>query len=178
MKRAILEMGGVPTPERSGHAFIKRRFLQVGAALAGEVSGHFFFGELGYDDALYAALVMAELLTESEAPLSALADGIVLPPITPDLRVPCPYAQQEAWLRRVEAAAAERGGEISHLDGVRAEFGDGWLLARKSVTAEQITLRAEADTPERLRELLALVAGALPEEAARVVLAERQGGER
>ena len=172
VKRATLDMGGAPTPERSGHAFIKRRFLQVGAAVAGEVSGHFFFGDLGYDDALYAALLMAELLSESDAPLSALADGIALPPITPDLRVPCAYAQQDEWLARVEAAAAAHGGAISHLDGVRADFDDGWLLMRKSVTAEQITLRAEADTPGRLRQLLELVAGVLPEEAANALLGQ------
>ena len=102
--------------------------------------------------------------------LPALADGIALPPITPDLRVPCAYAQQDEWLARVEAAAAAHGAAISHLDGVRADFDDGWLLMRKSVTAEQITLRAEADTPGRLRQLLELVAGVLPEEAANALL--------
>ena len=166
IQRATLAMGGEPVPERSGHAFIKRRFLEVGAAIAGEVSGHFFFGELGYDDGLFAVLEMAALLAESESPLSALADGIALPPITPDLRMPCPYDQQEAWLRRVEDMGRTMHCRISRLDGVRLEFDDGWLLVRKSVTAEQITLRAEADTPERLRQLLELTAHALPPEAA------------
>jgi len=162
---AVRAMGGTPVLERSGHAFIKRRFLQVGAALAGEVSGHFFFGELGYDDGLFAALLMAELLALSDRPLSALADAIELPPITPDLRVPCPYDRQDDWLGRVEAMAVARGGAISRLDGVRADFDDGWLLLRKSVTAEQVTLRAEARTPERLEALLAAVAAALPDGA-------------
>ena len=170
VRRAVLEMGGTPLPERSGHAFIKRRFLEAGAALAGEVSGHFFFGELGYDDGLFAALLMAELVAGSDKPLSALADAIVCPPITPDLRVHCPYSQQDAWLRRVEAAARDMHCGISRLDGIRLEFPDGWVLLRKSVTAEQITLRAEAETPDRLRELLALVAGALPPEAGKALL--------
>ena len=170
VRRAVLEMGGTPLPERSGHAFIKRRFLETGAALAGEVSGHFFFGELGYDDGLFAALLMAELVAGSDKPLSALADAIACPPITPDLRVHCPYSQQDAWLRRVEAAARDMHCEISRLDGIRLEFPDGWVLLRKSVTAEQITLRAEAETPDRLRELLALVAGALPPEAGKALL--------
>ena len=166
VRRTALEMGGEPIPERSGHAFIKRRFLELGAAIAGEVRGHFFFGELGYDDGLYAALTMAALLAESDAPLSALADALPCPPITPDLRVPCPYNEQDAWLNRVESRLTGPGCRVSRMDGVRFEFDDGWLLLRKSITAEQITLRAEADTPERLRELLDRVAEALPDPSA------------
>ena len=169
IRRATLEMGGTPVPERSGHAFIKRRFLEVGAAIAGEVSGHFFFGALGYDDALYAALTMAEIIASEGRPLSELADAIVCPPITPDLRVHCPYDRQQAWLERIEALARLRPCTVSRLDGVRLDFEDGWVLARKSVTAEQITLRAEAETEEKLRQLLEMVAGALPE-AARAAL--------
>ena len=163
IKRATLAMGGTPVPERSGHAFIKKRFLEVGAAIAGEVSGHFFFGELGYDDGLFAALTMAELLAGADAPLSELTDGIVCPPITPDLRMHCPYDRQQAWLDRVECLAEGRDCAVSHLDGVRLEFPGGWLLMRKSVTAEQVTLRAEADTPQRLEELLEMVREAIPE---------------
>ena len=165
VRDAVLEMGGTPMPEKSGHAFIKKRFLENGASLAGEVSGHFFFGELGYDDGLFAALTMAELLAESDAALSELTRGIVCPPITPDLRVACPYAEQQSWLDSVEAMARAAGAEMSFLDGVRADFPDGWFLMRKSVTAEQITLRAEAKSEARLRELLQQVAGALPESA-------------
>ena len=164
IRRTILEMDGAPIPERSGHAFIKRRFLEVGAAVAGEVSGHFFFGELGYDDGLFAALMMADLLSRSDRPLSALADEIVCPPITPDLRAACPYDRQQACLDAVEALAQAHPCRVSHLDGVRLEFDDGWLLLRKSVTAEQITLRAEADSKSRLDELLSLARGALAEQ--------------
>lgn len=165
VKRATLEMGGTPLPERSGHAFIKRRFLEVGAAIAGEVSGHFFFGELGYDDGLFAGLMMADILSEGERTLSRLADGIVCPPITPDLRLYCPYDRQAEWLGRIEALGIEKGCEISRLDGVRLEFDGGWVLARKSVTAEQITLRVEAESAEMLNRILAEVAAALPEAA-------------
>ena len=157
VRRAILEMDGAPIPERSGHAFIKRRFLEVGAAVAGEVSGHFFFGELGYDDGLYAALMMADILGATDRKLAELADAIALPPITPDLRVPCPSAEPQSWLDRVEALSETHPCRVSHLDGVRLEFDDGWALLRKSVTAEQVTLRAEADTRQRLDEILALI---------------------
>ncbi len=149
-------MDGAPIPERSGHAFIKRRFLDIGAAVAGEVSGHFFFGELGYDDGLYAALMMAEMLCLSSETLAAQTDAITLPPITPDLRFYCPYSEQDGRLARAAALTETHPCTLSTLDGVRLEFADGWFLARKSVTAEQLTLRAEADTPERLEELVNL----------------------
>ena len=163
IREAILEMGGEPMPERSGHAFIKKRFLENGAAVAGEVSGHFFFGELGYDDGLFAALEMADLIAASGKTLSELTANIICPPITPDIRIPCPYAQQQDMLSSVENMAVAKNAAISHLDGVRADFADGsWFLMRKSVTAEQVTLRAEAKTEERLRALLEEIAAVLP----------------
>lgn len=165
IREAVLEMGGTPLPERSGHAFIKKRFLDNGAAIAGEVSGHFFFGELGYDDGLFAALTMAELVANAGQNLADMVSGIVCPPITPDLRIACPYAEQQSWLDRAEEAARAAGAEISHLDGVRADFPNGWFLMRKSVTAEQITLRAEARTEAELHALLDLVAQTLPADA-------------
>ena len=162
VRRAILEMGGEPIVERTGHAFVQRRFLERNAALAGEASGHFFFNALGYDDGLFAALTMARLLCASELPLSRLVSEIRCPPITPDLRLPCPYAEQDACLAAIERLALSQDCEVSHPDGILLTFPDGWLLARKSVTAEQLTLRAEAQTPERLEALLALAADALP----------------
>lgn len=165
IRDAVLEMGGTPLPEKSGHSFIKKRFLDNGAAVAGEVSGHFFFGELGYDDGLFAGLMMAELIAASGKMLSEMVENIICPPITPDIRIPCAYAEQQGWLDRVETMAVAQGAQISRLDGVRADFPDGWLLMRKSVTAEQVTLRAEAKTEKRLQALLRQVAAVLPAEA-------------
>ena len=165
IRDATLEMGGTPMPEKSGHAFIKKRFLENGAALAGEVSGHFFFGELGYDDGLFAALVMAELIASSGKKLSEMVQDIICPPITPDIRIACAYGDQQGWLDMVEAAMEKAGAQISHLDGVRADFPDCWMLMRKSVTAEQVTLRAEAKNETKLRELLESIATVLPENA-------------
>ena len=170
IRAATLEMGGTPLPEKSGHAFIKKRFLENSAAIAGEVSGHFFFGELGYDDGLFAGLMMADLIARSGKTLGQMVKDIVCPPITPDIRIACAYAAQQSWLDMAEEMAKRKGAEISHLDGVRADFGDRWFLMRKSVTAEQITLRAEAETSEKLRALLEEVALALPEEARSAIL--------
>ncbi len=164
VKRAILKAGGTPVPEKSGHTFIKRRFMDLGARLAGEVSGHYFFGELGYDDGLYAALMMGEALREAGQTMSEALGDVICPPITPDLRIHCPYDSQDALLARVEAAYL--GREISKLDGVRVELPDGWLLVRKSVTAEQVTLRVEGDDEAAFRRIKRELAQKIPETAA------------
>jgi len=164
VKDAILSSGGQPVMERSGHMFIKKRFLELGARLAGEVSGHFFFGELGYDDGLFAALLMGELLKTTGRTLSELLVDIVPPPITPDLRFPVPYGEMDAVLSRMRAAV--RSGEtLSGLDGVRIEGEDGWLLLRKSVTAEQMTLRIEAKDREALGRIARRALAVLPDSA-------------
>ena len=172
IRRATEAMGGTPLPEKSGHSFIKKRFLENNAAVAGEVSGHFFFGELGYDDGLFAALLMADLIAESATTLSSMVKDLICPPITPDIRIPCAYDMQQSWLSLAEVMAVCRGAQISHLDGVRADFPNGWFLMRKSVTAEQITLRAEADTREGLRMMLNQIAEVLPIEARQYLVIE------
>ena len=163
VQRAIEAVGGTPVPERSGHTFIKRHFLELNAAVAGEVSGHFFFGSLGYDDGLYAALMMGELLAKAGQRMSQLLRDVICPPITPDLRISCAYDRQDELLARVETIYA--GHPISHLDGVRIQLEDGWLLIRKSVTAEQVTLRIEGDNPQAFLEIIRALAANIPETA-------------
>ena len=161
VKKAVIAKGGKPLIERSGHAFIKKRFLDNDSLMAGEISGHFFFRELGYDDGLFAALMMASILTEKGEKLSDIAKGIAHLPITPDIRVRCPYSEQEGWLQKIREHAKQY--ETTEIDGVRVEFPDGWLLARKSVTEEGMTFRAEADNTEALNRIKDFVRRALPQ---------------
>ncbi|MEN6478698.1 MAG: phosphomannomutase/phosphoglucomutase [Anaerolineales bacterium] len=157
---AIVAAGGRPCPERSGFAYIKRRLWSEGAPLAGEVSGHYFFGELGGDDALYAACaLLAELDARGQTLDEALA-GVPRYPITPDIRVACPPERARAIIAELAAAYADH--PLDRLDGVRIEFGDGWALARESVTEPLITLRFEAHTPERLAAIQREVRAASP----------------
>ena len=151
---------GIPVIERSGHTFIKTTMLRSQAALAGEISGHFFFGALQRDDALYATLLLLRILEQAEAPLSALIDDIRHYPITPDLRLPCPAQDQSRILEQLRAAFADH--DIATIDGVRVDFTDGWALARSSVTEPLITLRFEGHTPERLAEIQRLVRRRVP----------------
>lgn len=152
---AILAAEGRPLMERSGHGFIKRRLIEEGAALGGEVSGHYFFSALRGDDALYATLLMLRVLDRLGAPLSGAMVAVPAYPITPDIRLPCPPERAQGILQDLRAAFA--GYPISLLDGVRITFPDGWALARLSVTEPLITLRFEARSEEALARLMAEV---------------------
>jgi len=151
----IRRAGGRPLMERSGHAFIKSRMIREGAAFAGEASGHYFYGEIGGDDGLYAALKMGQLLKAAGRPLSELAAAIPGSFISPDIRVPVASGGGEQIVERLRAEFAPYPQD--HTDGVRIDFGDGWALCRPSVTEPAITLRFEAETAERLEQIKKLV---------------------
>jgi phosphomannomutase / phosphoglucomutase len=143
-----LAAGGRPLMERSGHAFIKRRMLAEQAILAGEISGHYFFAELGGDDALYATLLLLRVLDDLGQTLTTAMDSVPAYPITPDLRLPCSADRARRILDEFQAAF--RDLPIDTLDGVRVRFPHGWALARISVTEPLLTLRFEAHTQEDL----------------------------
>jgi phosphomannomutase/phosphoglucomutase len=137
-------VGGRPLMERSGHAFIRRRLILEHAVLAGEVSGHYFFGDLGGDDALYASLLLLRALDELGLELAEAIDSVPRYPITPDLRLPCEAARAQRILDELRRAFADLPLDL--LDGVRVQFPAGWALARISVTEPLLTLRFEAHT--------------------------------
>ena len=155
--------------EKSGHAFIKATFLKNKSALAGEISGHYFFKELGYDDGIYAALKMLELLNNADIGLSKIVKQIPTTIITPDIRVFWRYEEQDALLKKVESIKKQNWNQdqnqinISYLDGVRVEFSYGWLLVRKSVTEEGITIRIEADDEQHMQKIIQLLIETAPE---------------
>lgn len=161
IRRTAEALGAEPLMERSGHAFIKKTFLEHGSSLAGEISGHFFFKELGHDDGIYAALKMGEILSRHDKKLSEMIAGIPMTVITPDIRIKWKYGEQDALIAHVK----EMGGAypLTLIDGVRVEFGFGWLLIRKSVTEEGITLRIEADTREQMGEIVDILLEYVPE---------------
>ena len=150
----IARAGGQPIMERSGHAFIKTTLLQRGAVFGGEISGHFFFGEIGRDDALYATLLLLELLDEQGRSLAAQADTVPHYAITPDFRLPCAPLEARAIVEELrQAFAQEFGYKVDTLDGVRVAWTDGWALVRPSVTEPLLTLRFEAYEKARLPDV-------------------------
>ena len=158
----VERLGGRALRERSGHSFIKTRLITDKAAFAGEASGHFFFGELGRDDGIYAALRMGQIIAESGSTLSGLADTVPDFYISPDIRISLSYDAGAAVVERLKKDFS--GYPQEYKDGVRIEFDDGWALCRQSVTEPAITLRFEANTPERLEEIKKQVMDKVPAE--------------
>ena len=149
---AILQAGGVPIPERSGHTFLKTRVIAEDAVFGGELSGHYFYRKLaGGDDGLYSALVMAAILANTGASLAELADAIPEYVTTPDIRVAF-EGDRHGIIERIAGSFPEE--RISRLDGVRVDFPGGWGLIRASVTEPVLTLRFEAESRECLDEIM------------------------
>jgi phosphomannomutase/phosphoglucomutase len=154
----IAAHGGRPLMWKTGHSFIKKKIREEKALLAGEMSGHLFFGEnfYGHDDAVYAGAKLMEIYARQAGPFSAqLAD---LPEVfsTPEIRHRSTEEHKFVICERLrDELAAEY--DVIAIDGVRVEFDDGWGLARASNTGPHIILRFEARTEERLAEIRELV---------------------
>jgi phosphomannomutase/phosphoglucomutase len=141
-----------------GHSLIKEKMKKEGALLAGEMSGHLFFAHryLGYDDAVYAAARLVELLTRAPTTLAEHVDSLPKLFNTPELRVDCPDDLKFEVVRRA-VARFRREHEVVDIDGARIKFPDGWGLVRASNTGPVLVLRFEAGSPERLAEIRAYV---------------------
>ena len=155
LKPWILEHGGVPMLWKTGHSLIKSKMKETGAVLAGEMSGHTFFGErwYGFDDGLYAGARLMEILSRGSDPsavLNALPDALS----TPELSIPCAEGEQHALIARLQKEAEFPGAtEVIRIDGLRVEYPDGFGLARASNTTPVIVLRFEADSEKALARI-------------------------
>ncbi len=153
--RAVVEAGGTPLMSQTGHSLIKARLAETGAPLAGEMSGHIFFKErwYGFDDGLYAGARLLEILSRSDDPsrtLEALPQGIS----TPELKLPMAEGEPHAFIQRLQTEGRFPGAaDRITIDGIRAEYPDGFGLARASNTTPVVVLRFEGDTPEALARI-------------------------
>ncbi len=166
----ILAHGGTPVMWRTGHSLIKQKMKETGAKLAGEMSGHMFFAHrwYGFDDAIYAAARLVEIVANADAALSEIMATIPSYPSTPEIRVPCPEEKKFEVVREI-TAHYKKTHPVIDVDGARVDFGDGWGLVRASNTTPLLILRFEADTPERLAAIRSEVEGKLAEIMKRVV---------
>jgi phosphomannomutase / phosphoglucomutase len=164
----IVERGGKPVMWKTGHSLVKAKMKALRSALAGEMSGHIFFGErwYGFDDAQYVAARLLEILSRSPDPdavLDALPDSVN----TPELNWKLAEGEPHRLIARLQQCARFPGArEIIKLDGLRVEYADGFGLARASNTTPVIVLRFEGDTQaaiERIQaEFRAVLAAAKP----------------
>ncbi|MDX9740976.1 MAG: phosphomannomutase/phosphoglucomutase [Gammaproteobacteria bacterium] len=164
LERVIREAGGEPVMSRTGHSLIKARMKELDAPLAGEMSGHIFFAErwFGFDDALYTAARLLEILArDSRSPtavFAALPDAVS----TPELRIDFPNeGDNHRFMERFLENPAFDDARIITIDGLRAEFADGWGLVRASNTTPSLILRFEADDSRALKRIQQVFAGAL-----------------
>ncbi|MEC7833309.1 MAG: phosphomannomutase/phosphoglucomutase [Gemmatimonadota bacterium] len=148
------EAGGEPIMWQTGHSLIKKKMRDTGALLAGELSGHIMIADdyLGFDDALYNACRLIEIISRSGHTLSEMVSDFPKYRSTPEIRIDVTEDQKWAVVSEAKAYFKEKYDVIG-VDGVRILFGDGWALLRASNTQPAIVARFEARSEDRLIEI-------------------------
>ena len=150
--RIVTALGGVPVMCKSGHSFVKQKMVETAGLLGGEFSAHIFFKHrwYGFDDGMYAAARFLELMARYEASADELLDRMPPSSSTPELFIAVAETEKFAVMERITQSLAFADCQISLLDGVRADFGNGWALIRASNTTPNLVLRFEADNEQAL----------------------------
>jgi phosphomannomutase len=159
----IARVGGTPLMWRTGHSIIKTKMAEIGAPLAGEMSGHIFYADryYGYDDALYAGVRLIGILGRSSTSLAEMRDRLPQVVNTPELRFPCEESRKFAVVTEVRDRLKKSGAEMTDIDGVRVKTADGWWLLRASNTQAVLVARAEARDAAALDRLKAALSSEL-----------------
>ncbi len=159
----IARFGGKPLMWRTGHSLIKSKMREEKSPLAGEMSGHIFFADryYGFDDALYAAVRLVEILGHSGESLTDFHDRLPAVLNTPELRFDCAEERKFAVVEEVRERLAADGANVTAIDGVRVNTDDGWWLLRASNTQAVLVARCEAADGAGLDRLKAQLAGQL-----------------
>ena len=139
---------------------------EMGAPFAGEMSGHFFFGErwYGVDDGIYAAARLLEILGGAETPPEAILNALPSSFSTPELKVPIEESEKHSFVETLKDAIINapnvashfEGAEINTIDGVRVDFEDGWGLVRASNTTPILVVRFDAESEVALERIKSL----------------------
>ncbi|HWP03116.1 MAG TPA: phosphomannomutase/phosphoglucomutase, partial [Gemmatimonadaceae bacterium] len=160
LPQAIERAGGVPVMWKTGHSLIKEKMRELGAPIAGEMSGHMFFKEgfYGHDDALYAAARLIRILAESGRSIRDMLADVPRYVSTPEIRIECSDERKFAVVQEAARYFKARY-RVVDVDGVRILFEDGWGLLRASNTQPVLVARYEATTPERLQAIRSEVEG-------------------
>jgi phosphomannomutase/phosphoglucomutase len=148
----ISDLGGRPIMWKTGHSHMKAKIKETGALLAGEFSGHICFGErwYGFDDALYSAVRLLEILGSESRTADEVFAQFPVTFSTPEIKITTTEAEKFEIMEQLEQQADFGEGTITSIDGIRVDFADGWGLIRPSNTSPVLSLRFEADTAEAL----------------------------
>ena len=155
----VAELGGTPCMWKTGHSLIKSKMKEMGAPLAGEMSGHIFFAHefYGFDDALYAAVRLIRAVSRMGGSLTALRSAMPDVVNTPELRFQVDEARKFQVVEEVLDRLSEKGARVDRTDGARVTTADGWWLLRASNTQDVLVARAEAADEAGLDRLLAQI---------------------
>jgi phosphomannomutase/phosphoglucomutase len=155
LEEQILKFGGRPMMWKTGHSLMKAKIKETGAKLAGEMSGHIFFNDrwFGFDDALYAAARMIEILSADNRDSHEVFAGYPDSINTPELKTPISDEEKFEFVSKMLQQANFAQGKITDIDGLRVDFPDGWGLVRASNTTPCLVLRFEADNQEALKRI-------------------------
>lgn len=155
LPEVIREAGGNPVMYKTGHSLIKAKMKEIGSPFAGEMSGHFFFGErwYGVDDGIYAAARLLEILGGTETPPEAILNALPSSYSTPELKVQMEEGQNHPFVEVFQLKARFVDAEVNTIDGLRADFSDGWGLVRASNTTPILVVRFDADSEQALERI-------------------------
>jgi phosphomannomutase/phosphoglucomutase len=159
LNNVISGFGGRPIISRSGHSFIKARMTETDAMLGGEMSGHICFKErwFGFDDGLYAAARLLEIVGSQTAGLAELLQEFPTSLSTPEIQIPVDESVKFDFIERLQKETSGfEAATITTIDGLRVDFSDSWGLVRASNTSPCLTLRFEADDEDSLENIQAL----------------------
>lgn len=155
LPKAISEAGGEPEMWKTGHSFVKARIKETGAALGGEMSGHIFFKErwYGFDDALYSAARLLEILSRDNRPVSEIFGEIPDSVNTPELGIKFAEGEHHKFMTAFIESANFGDAKLTTIDGIRADYDKGWGLVRASNTTPSLVIRFEADSQSDLEQI-------------------------
>lgn len=158
LKPMIEGCGGRPSMYKTGHSLIKKKMKQTGALLAGEMSGHIFFKErwYGFDDGVYSAVRLLEILGRDSRPASEVFADFPIDVSTPEINVTVTEESKFTIIDALQRDADWGGADLTTLDGVRADYANGWGLVRASNTTPVLVLRFEATSQAELERIQAL----------------------
>ncbi|MDD1612478.1 MAG: phosphomannomutase/phosphoglucomutase, partial [Methylococcaceae bacterium] len=151
----INKCGGRPLMWKSGHSLMKAKLQETGAALAGEMSGHIFFNDrwFGFDDALYTAARLIEIISEDIRTSAEIFAALPDSTNTPELSVPLAEGENFKLMENLLKTAKFPGADITTIDGLRVDFPEGFGLVRASNTTPSLVIRFEADSREALMNI-------------------------
>ena len=161
----IKKYKGEPVMWKTGHSLIKNKMAESDCKLGGEMSGHIFFADdyFGYDDAIYVAARLIQMLSKTDKTLSELKSVIPIYHSTPEIRLEAESDEEKFKIAKLAVEYFTENHNCNTIDGVRIQYENGWGLVRASNTQPVIVCRFEGDTPERMNEIKKIVLDKLQE---------------